>query len=272
MAAGKEDIRAWFEEGVADGMKYMLVVYDRMGGPDDFDSPYYYQTAKEAQKAYARLSGESLYEVMEAYDLSMNIEIQLAEKRAWHLPGQDSKNKEMGSTNYSYALMMLDGTWPLFEDGDDPKALATHQLEEAVKRGHAQAALRLGSMCATGDGVDKDLARAYELFENAAKNGLAEAYELLCLFSWRGLGVAQDTVQAVRWANQAAANRAYCLEKAVSIRNDHNKAAESILGYVCLINTSKWNNWAAPLIDRLFTDGKMPVSREEAERLLTEAW
>jgi hypothetical protein len=272
VAAGKKEIREWLKKGLEQGYKYMLVVYDRMGGPDDFDSPLYCQSAKDAKKALAGLEDDPLSEVMEVYDLSMNIEVQLAEKRAWHLPGHCRDGGETGDTNYSFATMMLEGTWPLFEDGDDPKKAAAHQLEKAVSLGHAESALRLGTMYAVGDGVEKDFGKANELLELAAKNDIVAAHELLCLFYWHGLGVEKDAARSAYWAIRASAFRTYCIEKARSIRENPNEAAESIFGYVCLkVAEEQGEPWAAPLLDELFKNGAMPVSREESERLISVA-
>jgi len=86
IAAGKEDIRNWFIRGVEEGQKYMLVVFDRMELPDDPDSPYYADSAKEAKRIYKSVSSDVFCSVMEVYDLSADMEEQLAEKKAWRLP------------------------------------------------------------------------------------------------------------------------------------------------------------------------------------------
>ena len=87
IAAGKDDIKKWFERGVVDGYKYMLVVYDRMEYPDDSDYPSYADDAEEAQNKVREYGKDELCKVMEVYDLTADMEAQLSEERAWNLPG-----------------------------------------------------------------------------------------------------------------------------------------------------------------------------------------
>ena len=86
IAAGKEDIRKWFKDGVKKGQKYMLIVYDRMDYPDDPDSPYYAEDAESAWKKLKSFRHDVMCEVMEVYDLSADMEAQLSVKRAWNMP------------------------------------------------------------------------------------------------------------------------------------------------------------------------------------------
>lgn len=86
IAASKSKIQEWFLSGVGNGYKYMLIIYDRMEYPDDSDSPYYCESAEDAEKAIDEFRSDALSEVMEVYDLLMDMEAQLSEKRAWHLP------------------------------------------------------------------------------------------------------------------------------------------------------------------------------------------
>ena len=86
IAAGKEDIRKWFIKGVELGACYMLVVYDRMDYPDNSDAPYYAYSINKARSIYREFSNDPMCEVMEVYDLCADMEAQLAEKRAMHLP------------------------------------------------------------------------------------------------------------------------------------------------------------------------------------------
>lgn len=86
IAAGKEEIRKWFYEGVKKGHRYMLVVYDQMEDPDESDSPYYADSDEDAVDTYLAVSSDMFCKVMEVYDLTADMEEQLAEKRAWRLP------------------------------------------------------------------------------------------------------------------------------------------------------------------------------------------
>jgi len=86
IAAGMEEIRKWFVNGVERGHKYMLIVYDRMDYPHDSDSAYYANSAKAAWDKVRSFGNDPMCEVMEVYDLSADMEAQLAQKRTWNLP------------------------------------------------------------------------------------------------------------------------------------------------------------------------------------------
>ena len=86
IAAGKEEIRQWFSEGVAKGARYMLIVYDQMDFSDNSDSPFYAESEDSARSILREFNRDSMCKVMEIYDLSADREAQLAEKRAWRLP------------------------------------------------------------------------------------------------------------------------------------------------------------------------------------------
>ena len=93
-ATGKDDIRQWFIKGVAKGAKYMLIVYDRMGCPDNSDAPYYADSISRAHGILREFSHDPMCKVMEVYDLTADREAQLAEKRAWNLPGSGSRKTD----------------------------------------------------------------------------------------------------------------------------------------------------------------------------------
>ena len=88
IAAGKEELREWFEYGVKNKHKYMLIVYDQMEAPDDADSAYYADDKDEAWKLVGTFNNDPMSKIMEIYDLTMDMESQLAEKRVWNLPEQ----------------------------------------------------------------------------------------------------------------------------------------------------------------------------------------
>lgn len=71
MTAKLGDIKAWFEEGVANKQAYMLVFCDTW---DHRDYPVYYRCASNA-RAHRDHPGE-MQRFMEAYDLSMSWESQ----------------------------------------------------------------------------------------------------------------------------------------------------------------------------------------------------
>lgn len=80
MAATKDDLRHWFKAAKASGFAYMVIMCDTF---DWSDYPACYMSQAEAQ---SRVNNPGPgYKVMEVYDLSMNMEAQLSEYRAWHL-------------------------------------------------------------------------------------------------------------------------------------------------------------------------------------------
>ena len=86
IAAGKEDIREWFIKGVEREAQYMLIVYDSMEHLDGPDSPYYAESMERAHGIIRGFDSDPMCKIMEVYDLTADMEAQLAEKRAWHLP------------------------------------------------------------------------------------------------------------------------------------------------------------------------------------------
>lgn len=82
MAATKKLIRGWFQDGVDKGATHMIVVCDIF---NYMDYPVYVQPNQEASEVAANIHGRNMQKVMEVYDLSMDIESQLEEARAWHI-------------------------------------------------------------------------------------------------------------------------------------------------------------------------------------------
>jgi hypothetical protein len=82
MAATKEDIEGWIDEGIAQGATHVIVVCD------DFnyeDYPVYVMASQIAQEVVDGYNGVNMQRVMEVYDLSLSIEDQLLEHRAWNV-------------------------------------------------------------------------------------------------------------------------------------------------------------------------------------------
>lgn len=81
MAATKAEIAAWFQQGMHMGQAFMLVVCD---GFTNEDYPVYAATEKELRHKADDLNGRNMQHVLESYDLKLDMQIQLAEVRAWH--------------------------------------------------------------------------------------------------------------------------------------------------------------------------------------------
>lgn len=83
MAASREEISRWFDEGVADGKDYMLVVCDTF---DWDDYPVFETTDTGCLIEYHRLHNQNMQRVMEVYDLRKPKAEQIAAFRVWNLP------------------------------------------------------------------------------------------------------------------------------------------------------------------------------------------
>lgn len=76
MAATRESISRWFDEGVKQGATHLVVMMDIM---DHEDYPVHVMPGEDP-----RTKGRNGDRVMEVYNLSMDKERQLGEPRAFH--------------------------------------------------------------------------------------------------------------------------------------------------------------------------------------------
>ena len=82
------------------------------------------------------------------------------------------------------------------------------ELREKAEQGDVESLYQLGKRYGQGDGVDKDLTKAFNNFCKAAEGGHAKAcYNLSVCYS-KGLGTPKDEVLAKRW-KQEAVNRGF---------------------------------------------------------------
>lgn len=77
----QKDIKRWFDEGIRRGAKWMLVLCDTF---DYEDYPVYTTTATDTLSRYNNPG--KMQRVMEVYDLSLDAEPQLCERRSLNLP------------------------------------------------------------------------------------------------------------------------------------------------------------------------------------------
>ena len=82
MAASKHQIREWVDIGVKTGATHVIIVYDRW---DYEDFPIYIDKGQSVEKRVSSYDGKDMCSVMEVYNLSMDIDAQMNEYRAWHL-------------------------------------------------------------------------------------------------------------------------------------------------------------------------------------------
>lgn len=87
---------------------------------------------------------------------------------------------------------------------NDPE-LAAGWFFRAAEQGYADAQFNLGLMYANGEGVEKDMVQAVELFKKAAEQGHVDAQNNLGAMYFTGEGVDRDEKKAVEWFKKAAA-------------------------------------------------------------------
>lgn len=86
MTATRKDIREWLDEGLEKGATHVVIVHDHW---DHENFPLYIMPGQDARetfrKQYERTGpNEAKYSADECYNLSRDIEKQLAERRAYH--------------------------------------------------------------------------------------------------------------------------------------------------------------------------------------------
>lgn len=72
------------------------------------------------------------------------------------------------------------------------------------KGGGAASQFKLGQLYENGDGVQKDLKQAFNLYKKAAEGEFAEAQCRVGVCYAKGIGVETNWVDAVRWYGMAA--------------------------------------------------------------------
>ena len=82
MAVTKSKIREWIRRGLECGATHLICVCDTF---DWEDYPAYVMKNESVQQKVDRYNRSSMQMIMEVYDLSMDIEMQLAEELAYHL-------------------------------------------------------------------------------------------------------------------------------------------------------------------------------------------
>jgi len=102
-------------------------------------------------------------------------------------------------------MLLIAGAGPAGATTDDIQVRAVKALEQLARTGSPRAAFELGRRYETGVGVGADLAKAFDLYCDAALGGNAQgAYGLARLYL-SGQGVAANKRAAVAWAEKAAA-------------------------------------------------------------------
>ncbi len=114
---------------------------------------------------------------------------------------------------------------------------AAKEFIPLAKRGDHRAMYALGSMHASGHGVEKNLKKSFELFSEAAKNGRADAMYKLGLMYEQGQGVSQNLKKAARYY-QKSAKKGYPLGQyrfGLLYMDGHGVKQNSINAYAWLV-------------------------------------
>jgi hypothetical protein len=81
MAASKEDISGWFDEGVKKKCTHMIVVCDTY---DWDDYPVFVTVNENVKTIYEQYNGKNMQKVMEVYDLKKDKKLQLGSGRVFN--------------------------------------------------------------------------------------------------------------------------------------------------------------------------------------------
>ncbi len=81
MATTQEEIRDWLHEGRQKGATHVIVVCDTF---DSGDYPVFVMPGEDVAERAVEFDGQNMQKVMEVYDLSLDVEMQLREERAYH--------------------------------------------------------------------------------------------------------------------------------------------------------------------------------------------
>lgn len=145
-------------------------------------------------------------------------------------------SRYLESSSYKLYFDGLKKQWG-WEGKPDYRA-ATHCFDLSSLLENPYAQLELGNAYMLGRGVEKDEARAVELYREAARHGVYEARVNFGQCYERGIGVQQDAKEAVRWYRKARAHTiinteeaskllGHCYMEGIGVRKDE-KTARSI--------------------------------------------
>ena len=81
MSATLNDIKGWLRAGVSQNDTHVIVVHDTY---DHENYPVYVSEHEDVFEKASKYLGHNMQTIDEVYDLSMDIDAQLTEARAWH--------------------------------------------------------------------------------------------------------------------------------------------------------------------------------------------
>lgn len=82
MAASYDDIKRWLNTAKEYGCTHLIVAVDRF---DHDDYPVYVSPNQNVNDEIARINAKDMQAIMEVYKMDMDIDVQLKERRAYHI-------------------------------------------------------------------------------------------------------------------------------------------------------------------------------------------
>jgi hypothetical protein len=82
MTTSRATLSEWFDKGIKQGAAFMIVACDTF----EYEDYPIYANSDNFETQYNRHNGVNMQQIMEVYDLSLDKEAQLAERRAFHYP------------------------------------------------------------------------------------------------------------------------------------------------------------------------------------------
>lgn len=89
MQTTKAILTGWFKAGARNNCTHMIVVCDTFAY-DDY--PVYVEPDADFWELYDSHDGPNMTRIMEVYDLNMDMDLQMAESRAWHYPPRPTRD------------------------------------------------------------------------------------------------------------------------------------------------------------------------------------
>jgi hypothetical protein len=179
----------------------------------------------EAVKWYARAAeqgdGLSQLNLAQMYEKGMGVKQDVVQAKKWY-----RKNMETGSGESLYRLASLSD-----KTGEYPEAVKLYR--KAVKQDDYRAMVDLGEMLEQGRGVEKDVAQAVQLYEQAADRSRWAQFKLGAMYL-QGQGVPKSEARALQWWQKSADggnakaqnNLGVMYDRGIAVQRDYRKALD----------------------------------------------
>jgi len=170
-------------KSVAEFAEELETLYSAPSGDDAFKSGKRVSKTTERKRWPKKIIAVGIAGIVAAFVVALGL-FQLQRHYPKHMTDE---NPEIGITEKK------------MERGD-----TNEWYRKAAEQGDANAQADLGAMYYAGDGVPKDLAKAFEWYQKAATQGLTYAQFALGAMYSAGDGVPKDPAKAVEWYRKAA--------------------------------------------------------------------